>query len=484
MKRRTKILIGLTALFAGTLTLAGCSVWDTPYDRLERDGVTAKVRYDANGGLFSNSRNRNIVDAFDGERAKQGVKLVEPGSDKRGSEAQILSTVSRTGYFLAGWYRERAPRTDAGGNPLDDYGVLCSESGREQGYTYGGKWDFENDLFITEETDKDKVALTLYAAWVPNFTFSFYAKNAENEWELADTVVINPTLQSTELALPYWEDLREGVDPAACSGSMTYGSFPSVEGKTFSKLYADPDMTQEVTTASITHGGRVDLETATAVGDNVNYYLDLLDGVWFHIYTAEQFSGNVRTDGCYELFDDITFTDKVTWGAGFARGDFTGKIYGNRHTIRGLKVEQTDTSQLRGGLFGRIMAGAAFKDVTFENVAYYLNAATRRTGGEFGLFAGNIQAEAVFENVTVSGTLHIGNVYTNYNNYTVGLLCSNPASAGLNGISYTIDCVADEVVIGSNHSYPHKVSVGADGIVTISRNEDPTQNPNGSQSAE
>jgi hypothetical protein len=132
---------------------------------------------------------------------------------------------------------------------------------------------------------------------------------------------------------------------------------------------------------------------------------------------------------------------------------------------------------LRGGVFGRIMPTAKFENVTFENVTYKLNAATRFVGGQFGLFAGSIDSGATLKNVTVSGELHIGDIYANYTYYAVGLLCSNVDALTFDGLTYDISLVLDEVVSGSSHTYPHVAVVEDDGTVTFTKNEDPTVKP-------
>lgn len=486
MKRRTKIIIGLMAACAATLTLAACNAWDTPYDDIAKEDYTVGVRYDINGGQFASTPEVNIVDVFKLEDVQEGVKLLEPGSDARG-ENKVYTVPSRSGYFLAGWYATREPRVDANGNALDAEGNLCSESGKEQGYTYSDKWDFENDIFQIEEVteslkDTKNTSLTLYAAWVPNFTFEIRYNDVDEKGDPVTKSVeysVDPQIQSVELTLPYWADEQEGVDPEACSGAMTYGSFPTVSGKTFEAVYSDEAMTQRITEPALTHTGSVDYETGTAE-TRVVYYTSWLEGTYFHIYTAKQLVDNASINACFEIYADLDFTD-AGWSNGLAYGDFTGKIEGNGHKLSNITITQNNNDRLRCGVFGRIMSGAVVKDVTFENVILKLNAATRLVGGEFGLFAGSIASGAEIENVSVTGELHIGNVYPGlkYENYQVGLLCANNAEWKSNGkISYQISCVVDVVVSGTTSSYPHKATVNADDTITIEANEDPSRDPN------
>jgi hypothetical protein len=476
MKNRTKIIIGLLALCATSATLAACSVWDTPYDNLDKNGYNISVRYDINGGQFASTNNVNIVDVVSLEDALKGVKLIEPTSEKRGKDN--VYSASRSGYSLVGWYSERQEKVDENGNALDDYGELCSVSGNAQGYTYSGKWDFDTDVLKVEDGNysSENVVMTLYAAWVPNFTYTFYTQTSDGEWKVASTYEYNPAISSGKLDLPYWADEVEGVDKTTVSGEMVYGDFPMVENKTFSALYRDSAKTDKVTTSYVEHSGGINLETGTAISPNNNFYLDLLDGTWFHIYTAKQFISNSRIDGSYIIYDDLDFTD-LGWSVGLAQGDFTGSIVGNGHTFSNISIEQTNYSQLRGGVFGRIMPTAKLENVTFDNVTYSLNAATRFVGGQFGLFAGSIDSSAKLENVKVKGELHIGNVYSNYSYYQVGLLCSNIDGLTLDGVTYDISLVVDAVVSGSSETYPTIAEVKSDGTVEFTRNDNPSVKP-------
>ncbi len=504
MKNKTKIILVCASISAAALSLVGCAVWDTAYDELDRlEGkYTVSVRFDINGGTFASNSQSNISEVFSQADAKKGVKLVDPDSEQ--GRKLGLAYPSRTGYYLAGWYEERTPYADEAGNALDDYGEKCSESGLPQGYSYGKKWDFDKRFVCEDSKTSSEYAMTLYAAWVPNSKYVFLVENEAGEWEQAVQYEFNPMLKSGELALPYWEDEKEGVDPTTCSGAMTYGDFPRyvekyVENdeekqrdKTFSAIYRDKEKQNEIT-EPLTHSGSVNLENGTAVGAVQTYYTEWLDGTWYHIYSASQFAKNAQVAGRYEIYRDLDFGEMTgegedqrplaTWSAGLARGDFSGKLVGvlgsgeTTRKISNITVNQTDISQLRGGLFGRLMAKSELRNVTFENVTYNLNAATRYQGGEYGLLAGNIAKDAVLENVHVTGAMHVGNIYSRYNYYSVGLITSNITSLTADQraqIDANISLVVDPV----NDKWPHKATVNPDGTVTFEKNPDNTQNPN------
>lgn len=484
MKRRTKIILGLMTVCAASLTFAAaCSSWDTPYETIDKNDYKASVRYDINGGQFASKNNVNIVDGYSLEDAKKGVKLLEPGSDARG-EGQVASTPSRTGYFLDGWYRVREDRVDSSGNPLDEDGNLCSVSKKPQGFTYAQKWNFAEDVFKVEDAETSgKQSLTLYAAWVPEFTFHFTVKNGDKVEEFADYSV-NPLVTRT-LALPYWEDEQAGADKENCSVEMQYGFFPKIEGKTFEKIFDESG--KQVEASYIEHTGYV-AENGTAVDADMTFLVEFRDGVWYHINSARQFRENSIYNGNYEIRSDLTFdtTSALMWSSSLTANDFTGKIIGigqpgEQRVLKNISVIQGDYSQQRGGVFGRIMQSAVIENIKFEDVTYNLNAATRLGGGEFGLLAGSIDPNATINNVTVSGTIKVGNIYvgsTNpYANYTVGLLCANIAALPEGKIPYDISVSLETVTTSTGKIYPHRARV-ENGIVIFSVNEDNTKDPN------
>lgn len=430
MKKRTKLIIGLIAACAGCCILAACSSDNSPYNEF----AMPTVHYDPNGGQFASTDYVTMTDAYPVEQAMSGILLIEPGDDKRGEKVWELSAVSRSGYFLAGWYRERSLRTDEAGNPLDEDGNLCSVSHKDQGYVYSGRWNFDTDLF-TVSSDwqyvEGEYTMTLYAAWIPEFSYEFY-QETEDGWELYSSYPFNPINLPGDLAISLPSLDAEGV-------AMQYSaSFPQADGKTFVAAYTDADKT-EAAEDTFYHLGEVDLEHGVSVNGITKCYTTWKDGVWFNISTAEQFIANSRTDGCYEILADLDFTD-LTWSAGLARGSFTGQIVGNGHSFSNISVMQTEVTQTYGGLFGRIAAEAVIKNVSFQNVTYVLASGSRVTPSNFGLFAGELALNATVENVSVTGTLQIGNIYrtADYATYNIGELIGNSTSREIDGITYSI----------------------------------------------
>ncbi len=496
MKKRTKIIIGLAALCAGTMTLAACSGSDW-YQSYVDDGFVVSIRYDVNGGIVWSKPDTVLVDRYQLEDVQRGVKLLAPDDERRVDRNRVA--VSRDGYFLAGWYQTRELRTDESGAPLDEFGSVCnieqtrydsagnvvygdngeelkelvSENGRTQGYTYSGKWDFETDEFQLDDYTytPGEYTFTLYAAWVPEYTYEIYGETeneeGETSWEVYASKSYNPNLSDTlgEIAVPKWDEE---------TGALEYGEFPKpsdLVNATLVSTYSDPEMTEEVT--SIVNRGEWDSETATCTGGLVKYYAKWDEGIWYHIHTAEQFFANAGERHSYEFFSDIDFAGKE-WPETFSRGTYSGMFRGKGVTLSNITVTQKDIADTRGGLFGVIGSAASFEDITFSNVTYRLEYGSndRNRSSMFGLFAGELSSEATIKNVKVSGELVIGkDVYLprpfdpdtgTYGDiahyYDVGLLTGNLVTGG---ISFADISVRSE----AGH---HLETDPATGLVTIS----------------
>lgn len=529
MRNRTKIIIGLAALCAGTLIFGACSSNNSPYRDYAKEGYNFSVCYDANGGKAAGKNNSSIVDTYPYERVKEGVKLYAPNDTARGTGN--FYNVERNGYFLAGWYAKRTPRVDENGNPLDEEGNICdvatdvldasgnpvededgnpqkvyySKYGKPQGYTYSEKWDFNSllkrDDFVYEEDGG--YAFTLYAAWVPEFSYELQGQEqewicescgaayhqpvkpdrciatveAEGEngqteektcggtqfsdngkvWYSVSSYQYNPQYSTEEdgsLTIPEWNDE---------SGALDYGKFSRPSDKTFVSVYATEEDFKSETGAlqHLENKGTWDEATATATGNVVRFYAKWEEGVWYHIKTKEQLAENAGGGRSYELLADLEYTEEDEWPSNFSTGSFTGTFRGNNHTISGVTVHQKNSQDTRGGLFGTIAASAVFENITFENVTYHLEAASRRPDSMFGLFAGELSNEATMTKVSVSGKLHIADtiyVDSGYNpdtglsfaryNYDIGLLSGNFATCGisLEKITLALDNVVATVV--------------------------------------
>lgn len=433
MKKSTNLIITAALLLCSVLCLSACSdQWEAPYASLQDSGYHVSVRFDVNGGLFAGTKDVTVVDVYSLENGLNnpdgtvGFYLLTPEDAAR---AEGAFPAAKNSYFLAGWYTQRSPRVDKAGQPLDEYGVPTAVSGREQGYTYSGKWDFDRDLLCVDPNGSysaDTPVLTLYAAWVPYINYEFYAVDAQTgEFTYLDTT------QAVDLEIPEWNEK---------TGKLDLKKFPKRDGMTFDAAYRSADLSNPLTETILGQEDYVDFETGTLSVETVPVYTTWLEGTWFKIYSAQQFYNNARLDGNYIICNDIDFTDAV-WSPTLVKGNFTGKILGNGYKFSNISVIQADNSQIHGGLFGALDSGAELRDLTLENVSFTVEAGSRMQGTTFGLLTGTRSSGAVLENVTVTGTLYISENCYPQSDYTIGLLCG---SGSTEGVSYTISCQTAE----------------------------------------
>lgn len=494
MKKKTKWIIGLLVAMGGMLALAGCSGDRSPYPGLDQNNYTVSVRYDANGGSVSSQTDVAVVHAYpvnektvinaDGDYE---FKLIEPGSPMLGKD-QALSTFTKSDYILTGWYKTRTERVNEEGKPLDAYGrvlhketvtvgdttkeVWVTDSGEtsEPGYIYSDKWDFTSDRLVVDAEGtltSSEPLLTLYAAWTPYYVFEFVT--IENDREVTvGKYRFAPTSDEKALTieLPEWTN-----------GKIDMKNFSSYSGKTFEKAYTDATLSTEYT-SPIRHNATVDEETALLNDGIQKIYTTWVDGEWYRITEAKQFVDYITIEGCYDILADLDFTN-VNWKNSMSTGRFNGTVKGNGHSFSNITVTQSNASDLRGGLFGEIGANAEFTDVSFTNITYKLNAGSRLAGAYFGLFAGYVADTAKLD-LTVDGTIEIGysTLYTTYLNQ-IGVFSGNLVT-GAGNVSTA--GIAVKTVANSQNQYPIKATVEADGSIVIENNEDPTKDPNETQS--
>ena len=455
MKKIIKRIIVAALAVATVGALSACSQWETPFDELDKSGSTVSVRFDVGDGMFAGATTDVfVIDVFDPTRfatnsdGNYEIPLVTPDSALRGDSA---FEVSRTGYFLAGWYTEKTPRTDESGRPLDDFGQPTEVSGLPQGYVFSGKWDFEQDKLEVDsnkEYSSENYALTLYAAWIPYYNFEFYSAGSSEPYA---------TVSTKELTVPTWKD-----------GALAMKNFPKIENKTLEGVYLDAELTS-LAGSSIT--GAVDYERGISLTPTVKVYTTWREGNWFKIENVQQFLSRASADGSYELLADLDFTGK-TWPRAFSQNDYTGTIIGNGYKMSNITVEQTNTKLFYSGLFASLTDSVKIENVTFENVTFNLRQGSVMTGASFGLFAGKVSSLATFDEVTVSGTFA---VYPDVNTFNdscfYGLVIgSGSIPEGINGEGVT-HAVMDD---GLNKNTLTVTVDPATGEISITKSEEPT----------
>ena len=304
-------------------------------------------------------------------------------------------------------------------------------------YSYSGYWDFATDEIEYAES-AGEVSLTLYAGWVPYYQYYYYAKNDSGEWEKYGTTYFDYVLSSSgnekyadqgEMYLPNWQGGNGAMNYSHTYIDKSTKEFPSIAGKTFKAAYADKECTQQYTD-KITHNGTLDPATALPKDRIQNVYVEFYDEEMFKIETAEQLAANAKTNGSYEILNDLDF-EKTTWPAVFTTGAFTGKMFSATDksvTLKNVKAQYAATTA-NGGLFGLIAAGAQLRNLRFENVTMdFASVTSRETDTSYGLFSGNVDEAAQIKNITVSGAkLRLGIIQLQ-SGYKINLLAGGNAS--------------------------------------------------------
>ncbi len=448
MNKKIKTVLMISVLALAAIFAVSCAE-GTPYDQYNEEGFNVSVKYDANGGMFGDVNVTTIVDTYklddlpSGTSGKKEAALLSPSDERRGVGNAFLA--ENSGYFLAGWYKERVPITNESGEQLDMDGNVASVSGKTPAFTYSGRWDFENDrleLDPNAQYTSDQPVVTLYAAWIPNFAFEFYSVDTG---EKIGDYIFDPNYVS-EIVLPSW---------STDTGKLMMEKFPVVDGKTLDGVYYDKDKTKPVEGSTVKHTGSYDPETATANDPITKLYIDYIDGEWYHIYTAEQFIANSSVRGCYEICADLDFTGR-NWKSSLTTTIFRGKIVGNGYTFKNISIKQTDTNKQLFGLFGQISAEASITGVTFENVTVTIEKGSRVQDIAYGLFTGRLDVGAdltglkiVSSNLLISSEALIDTAKTD-----IGLLC------GLGSIE---DIDISGITCGAVGSSPDSITVTADG---------------------
>ena len=351
---------------------------ESHYSKYEKEGYTVNVTFDAGGGTFKGS-NSTIIDLYNPSKASaDGIKLLAPDDPKRDGNNGL--TLTKAGYYLAGWYEERTP-VDA--NDLS------------KGYTYSKKWDFETSRL---EIDPDKTysadesALTLYAAWVPYYNFEIYDENNEL---VAKTSAIY-------LTLPSWKD---------GDVSLNMDNFPKRNGYTLESVnYSENDVkvieTENKITITDKNHGEI-AESLTPTVKTIKVYTTWQEGERYRIYSTDDLLKNATSNGYYEIYSDLDFTG-IEWPSVFLTSKFSGKIFGNGHTISGISITSDSMNRIGFGLFSSLEKGAYIENLTFDNITHTIDLADVKKDSSFGLLAGSIGEGVSFKDVVLNGKIVFG----------------------------------------------------------------------------
>lgn len=383
MKIKLITLITAAIMLAAVMSLTSCES-NNYYEDLDEKGYTVSVTYDPNGGTFTSS-DAVITDVFnpslyeaDGN-GNIAITLLDPESTLR-TKGDPYS-VSYSEHFLAGWYTERTP---------------IDENDLTKGYTYSGRWDFDTDKLVIKadgEYTSAESTLTLYAAWIPYYTYEFYAEDDSGEFVRIDDE--EKPFKAITLQIPVWGENDVTLDMK---------NFLDRDGYTLTGAYLE-ESCETPLTSDIT--GQWDEETASSLTPVIKVYTTWREGNWYKIRTAEELRRNADINGSYEILADLDFTD-VDWPGAFLNSKFSGTIEGNGHTISNVSFESTSRSRVSNGLFSSIGETAVFNNISFTNITHTINLGLVSPDSKYALLAGTVSSGASFTDVSIDGKILIG----------------------------------------------------------------------------
>lgn len=502
MRKKIGILLIVGSLGALCAGLAACSDGNK-VDEYFKDGYVITVTYDASGGEIAGGTNVTLMDMFNpdqwpaDESGNVHIKLKEPTATNRPKPGADNITVTHGDDTLIGWYKTRNVVTvdgkavDADGNELVEQNGKYYKTGEGSNlvettpaYTYSDPWNFATDRIDFNKND-EKYDLTLYAAWTEKFTFQYFYKelnedgtDKDMEWTEYGSATKFDYSPNTEqkLYVPRWSQ---------DTGKMVYRNsgfnFPSLSNMTFdSAYYVDEDTEGLVKIEdSFIHQGYVDMNTAKAYAPDQKICVKFKKGNYYRISTAKQFADisdanghyTVTTDELdfkYSIADNVVTKGEggVAWPRALMSSDFTGSIEGENGevTFKNIYAQYANTSARYGGLFGTIKNGAALKNITFENAIVDIALATYSQTGSFGALAGEIESNAVIENVSISGHLRLGQIKMKSAN--VNLVADGKTEGITENIALTIYGEKDGSVFAF-YVNPDTATVNEDGSVTL-----------------
>lgn len=434
MNKKIKAALTLVLVLTAILLITSCSSY-SKYDSYDDEGYQVSIRYDANGGTLTDGVS-TIVDTYGLEKLpeKDGMKIAQliapENTAVRGDVNKFKPR--KNGYTCVGWYAERTEAVDEDGNTY---------------YTYSKRWDFEKDrlkLDPSKEYTASEPVMTLYAAWVPNFSFEFYSiDDPETVLGTVDNVSVGGKIEA-----PIWDE----SDDSLYLGDLEDVVVKNMSGKTFIAVYTDPEGREKIDGDSIVHQGTINYENATALNPTMKLYIEAWEGEWKHIYKPNKLVDKFNMAGNYVIMNDLDFRyydeileeyEYIKWPNTNVNNEFTGKIVGARKANgEAMKISNVIFSQTSNstkgviGMFGRIGAGAVLENVYFENACMTIDKGSPLVAKmSFGLLAGSIDDNAVIKDVSISGTIKISSKckFKQIEQITVGLVCG---SGNRHGIAY------------------------------------------------
>lgn len=359
-KLKLKLLILLSVVAAAALSLfAGCKLGTSLEEILEKNNLTARVTYYANGGMFNdNSSTKNIYY----KAGSRILNIVEETSLLSGT-----ANVTRKDYSFVGWYyveyangeivyEDEAKTVFAGEREVDFTKPI--EEGEE--LAVFAKWSANVKIRVILATEKPfEFKGTSYNTGDEITTFSFYGDSVQ-----LDTYT-----------------------PAPFGSELT--------GTTFVNYYSDESCTQLIT------------EPIQKQEEDVRIYAKFIDGDWTVLRDSNDVIKNwlrFGLAGNYYLSNDIDCNGKTL---GNPLSMFACTLQGNGFKISNFVVNRSNiANSSSAGMFGTVKAGAKLIDVVFDNFTVTYSVRSNANVNLY-LFAEAVESGAQISGVHLNGNLKI-----------------------------------------------------------------------------
>lgn len=331
--KKLKLFGIITVLLLAAAVVAGCSNAAAEYKN------NLRVVYELEGGVYGNST-RPVDFYYNYARGGEyAIGDIEKVSNKK---------VTRTGYFIEGWYTQRT-ETD---------GVV----------TYDGKWDFEKDKVTFEADGKvsyggktgDENLVRLYACWATNVSYEYNVGYVDDNGSFVKLATVE-----TLVDIPFGEEKStiEKKELDKREGYTSLGRYYKYDAA------AEGGKGEELTDDFVLEQSKEDV--------SLDIVADYIKGDYRVVREAKDITSNASVDKkanrMLYLMNDVDF--------GGATVDF--KIYngikGNGHKLSNFTIRVIDRKTegnfdgsenyfVEVSMFGDI-DGGEITDVTVENVS-------------------------------------------------------------------------------------------------------------------
>ena len=331
--KKLKLFGIIAVLLLAAAVVAGCSNAAAEYKN------NLRVVYELEGGVYGNST-RPVDFYYNYARGGEyAIRDIEKVSNKK---------VTRTGYFIEGWYTQRT-ETD---------GVV----------TYDGKWDFEKDKVTFEADGKvsysgktgDENLVRLYACWATNVSYEYNVGYVDDNGSFVKLATVE-----TLVDIPFGEEKStiEKKELDKREGYTSLGRYYKYDAA------AEDGKGEELTDDFMLEQSKEDV--------SLDIVADYIKGDYRVVREAKDITSNASVDKkanrMLYLMNDVDF--------GGARVDFMiyNGIKGNGHKLSNFTIRVIDRKTegnfdgsenyfVEVSMFGDI-DGGEITDVTVENVS-------------------------------------------------------------------------------------------------------------------